>query len=313
MTGAIPVFLRRRATTWASSADPAGRIPPGQHPQEDRGQSFAREAVNKNPRILTLTQSTYDGVIYNVEMIKEQLAATSTRCTSTKPGCRTRRSTSSTRTCTPSARTARAAGRDGVRHALHAQAAGRHLAGLADHRAGVRDPQAGPQRVQRGVPDAHVHVAAVRDHRVLRRGRRHDGTARRHRAGRGKHPRSHGLPPRHAQGGIRIRQERLVVQGLGPNRLVSEGIGNRDEWILESNDMARLRRPGRRLQHAGPDQGHDHHPGPGYVRQLRRDRHPGRAGVQVPDRARRGGRRPACIRSSSCSPSASPRAAGTRC
>lgn len=27
-----------------------------------------------------------------------------------------------------------------------------------------------------------------------------------------------------------------MVQGLGPNRLVSEGIGNRDEWILESND-----------------------------------------------------------------------------
>jgi len=36
---------------------------------------FAREAVNKNPRILTLTQSTYDGVIYNVEMIKEKLGS----------------------------------------------------------------------------------------------------------------------------------------------------------------------------------------------------------------------------------------------
>ena len=31
--------------------------------------------MNKNPRILTLTQSTYDGVIYNVEMIKEQLGS----------------------------------------------------------------------------------------------------------------------------------------------------------------------------------------------------------------------------------------------
>src|SRR5690606_13552223 len=34
---------------------------------------FAREATNKKPRILTITQSTYDGVIYNVERLKEML------------------------------------------------------------------------------------------------------------------------------------------------------------------------------------------------------------------------------------------------
>ena len=34
---------------------------------------FARAATNKKPRILTLTQSTYDGVAYNVEMLKETL------------------------------------------------------------------------------------------------------------------------------------------------------------------------------------------------------------------------------------------------
>src|SRR5699024_6715013 len=37
---------------------------------------FAREAANKTPRILTLTQSTYDGVIYNVEDIKATLGET---------------------------------------------------------------------------------------------------------------------------------------------------------------------------------------------------------------------------------------------
>ncbi|MBV8659923.1 MAG: aminotransferase class I/II-fold pyridoxal phosphate-dependent enzyme, partial [Burkholderiales bacterium] len=41
---------------------------------------FAREALAKRPdnkpRILTITQSTYDGVLYNVEMIKELLADT---------------------------------------------------------------------------------------------------------------------------------------------------------------------------------------------------------------------------------------------
>jgi arginine decarboxylase len=34
---------------------------------------FARNAKNKQPRILTITQSTYDGVIYNVETLKDML------------------------------------------------------------------------------------------------------------------------------------------------------------------------------------------------------------------------------------------------
>ncbi|MEK7876836.1 MAG: lysine decarboxylase, partial [Pseudomonadota bacterium] len=34
---------------------------------------FASKAKNKRPRILTITQSTYDGVVYNVEMLKETL------------------------------------------------------------------------------------------------------------------------------------------------------------------------------------------------------------------------------------------------
>ena len=32
---------------------------------------FARNAKNKKPRILTITQSTYDGILYNVEEIKD--------------------------------------------------------------------------------------------------------------------------------------------------------------------------------------------------------------------------------------------------
>jgi arginine decarboxylase len=34
---------------------------------------FARVAKNKKPRILTITQSTYDGIAYNVEMLKQTL------------------------------------------------------------------------------------------------------------------------------------------------------------------------------------------------------------------------------------------------
>ena len=108
--GRDPVFLRpTRNHLGIIGPIPLEEFHPDNIRKKIEANPFAREAVNKNPRILTLTQSTYDGVIYNVEMIRNSWAATSTRCTSTKPGCRTRRSTSSTRTCTRSARTARAA------------------------------------------------------------------------------------------------------------------------------------------------------------------------------------------------------------
>ena len=55
-------------------------------------------------------------------------------------------------------------------------------------------------------------------------------------------------------------------------------------------------------------------PGPGPERQVRQDRHPGQHRHQVPGRARRDrGEDRASTASSSCSRSASPRAAGTRC
>jgi arginine/lysine/ornithine decarboxylase len=39
------------------------------------------------PRVLTLTQSTYDGVLYNTETIKACWTAVWPICTSMKPGC----------------------------------------------------------------------------------------------------------------------------------------------------------------------------------------------------------------------------------
>jgi hypothetical protein len=45
----------------------------GEHQKTIEANPFAREAKNKKPRILTLTQSTYDGVAYNVEMLKQTL------------------------------------------------------------------------------------------------------------------------------------------------------------------------------------------------------------------------------------------------
>jgi arginine decarboxylase len=73
MTGAVPVFL-------TPSRNHLGIIGPIAleefRPENIRrkieANPFARESRRK-PRILTITQSTYDGILYNVEMLKELL------------------------------------------------------------------------------------------------------------------------------------------------------------------------------------------------------------------------------------------------
>jgi arginine decarboxylase len=74
MTGAIPVFLMPTRNHYGI----IGPIPKREfHPDfiaaKIAAHPFASKAKNKKPRILTITQSTYDGVIYNVEVIKDLL------------------------------------------------------------------------------------------------------------------------------------------------------------------------------------------------------------------------------------------------
>ncbi|MEO8485898.1 MAG: aminotransferase class I/II-fold pyridoxal phosphate-dependent enzyme, partial [Betaproteobacteria bacterium] len=74
MTGAIPVFL----TPTRNHLGIIGPIRledfrPENIQKKIEANPFAREAKNKKPRILTITQSTYDGIAYNVEMLKETL------------------------------------------------------------------------------------------------------------------------------------------------------------------------------------------------------------------------------------------------
>jgi arginine decarboxylase len=78
MTGAIPVFL----TPTRNNFGIIGPIPKSEFEWESikkkiLANPFAREVLEKNPdakpRVLTITQSTYDGIIYNVEAIKEML------------------------------------------------------------------------------------------------------------------------------------------------------------------------------------------------------------------------------------------------
>jgi arginine decarboxylase len=73
MTGAIPVFLMPTRNHFGI----IGPIPKEEFAWENIQRKIARNpfATDKNakPRVLTITQSTYDGVIYNVEEIKEML------------------------------------------------------------------------------------------------------------------------------------------------------------------------------------------------------------------------------------------------
>ncbi len=73
MTGAIPVFLMPTRNHFGI----IGPIPKDEFEFENIQKKIARHPFIKNknakPRVLTITQSTYDGVIYNVEEIKEML------------------------------------------------------------------------------------------------------------------------------------------------------------------------------------------------------------------------------------------------
>lgn len=77
MTGAIPVFLRpTRNHMGIIGPIPLSEFEPENIQKKIDANPFARDVTDRKPRILTLTQSTYDGVIYNVEMIKKTLGQT---------------------------------------------------------------------------------------------------------------------------------------------------------------------------------------------------------------------------------------------
>jgi arginine decarboxylase len=84
MTGAIPVFLMpTRNHLGIIGPIPLSEFEPAAIEAKIQNNPFAKEAWAKakangqpKPRILTITQSTYDGVLYNVEMLKDVLGNT---------------------------------------------------------------------------------------------------------------------------------------------------------------------------------------------------------------------------------------------
>ncbi|MFB9885887.1 arginine/lysine/ornithine decarboxylase [Balneatrix alpica] len=77
MTGAIPVFLMPTRNHYGIIGPiPKSEFDPETIRKKIEANPFAKKAANKKPRILTITQSTYDGVLYNVEEIKSMLGDT---------------------------------------------------------------------------------------------------------------------------------------------------------------------------------------------------------------------------------------------
>jgi len=78
MTGAVPVFLMPTRNHYGIIGPiPKSEFEPANIKKKILANPFAREILAKNPdakpRILTITQSTYDGILYNVEEIKDLL------------------------------------------------------------------------------------------------------------------------------------------------------------------------------------------------------------------------------------------------
>jgi arginine decarboxylase len=73
MTGAVPVFLTPTRNNFGIIGPiPKSEFEPATIQRKIDANPFIKDKTKK-PRILTITQSTYDGVMYNVEMLKEML------------------------------------------------------------------------------------------------------------------------------------------------------------------------------------------------------------------------------------------------
>jgi arginine decarboxylase len=73
MTGAVPVFLTPTRNHYGIIGPiPKSEFDPESIQRKIDANPFIKDK-SKKPRILTITQSTYDGIIYNVEMLKEML------------------------------------------------------------------------------------------------------------------------------------------------------------------------------------------------------------------------------------------------
>jgi arginine decarboxylase len=143
MTGAVPVFL----TPTRNHYGIIGPIPQSEFTREAIERKIAANPLlagvdpkTVKPRILTLTQSTYDGVLYNTETIKHGARRLHRQPAFRRGLAAARRLPQVLRQLPRDGQEPPAAqGPDGLRHAEHAQAAGRHQPGQPGAGAGRAD------------------------------------------------------------------------------------------------------------------------------------------------------------------------------
>ena len=289
MTGAIPVFLPptrnhlgiigpipQEEFRWKTSRKRSERNP------------FAEDVKTSKPRILTLTQSTYDGVIYNVETIKDMLA-------------RHVDTLHFDEAWLPHAafhefyQGMHAIGKDRPRPKdamiFATQSTHKLLAGLS-------------QASQILVQDSETRQ--LDKHRFNEAYLMHTSTSPQYAIIASCDVAAAMMEP---PGGTALVEE-SIMEALDFRRAMrkvdeeygetggsrcgdrtsspAEGIGTREDWMLKSGEtLAWLRQPCTRIQHAGPDQGHGRHARSRRGRRFRRHGHSGGHRDQVPGRARR--------------------------
>ena len=194
MTGAIPVFLKPTRNHFGIIGPiPKEEFEPASIQAKIKANPLLKDVDAKKvkPRVMTVTQSTYDGVLYNTETIKGMLDGYVENLhfdeawlphAAFHPFLRhlsfDGEKPHSTEIC------------GGLRDAVHSQTAGGYQPSQPCVGARLANRQAGQAFVQRSVFDAHLNVAPVQHHCQLRRGGSHDGAARRYRVGGRKHRRS---------------------------------------------------------------------------------------------------------------------------
>ena len=217
MSGAIPVYLRpRRNARGLIGPVPASEIEPEAIRAQARREPAREGRAARRPVLAVLTNSTYDGLCYDVEHTTRALSESVDRIHYDEAWYAYARFNPIYEGRYGMHRGQAVAGRrDRDGDALDAQAAGGAVPGLDDpHPLGTGAGGAGA--LQRGVHDAHLDLAAVQHHRLDRRLGEDDGRCRPGADGR-VHPRSDRLPQGNAAHRPRPRSPqvgRLVVPDL---------------------------------------------------------------------------------------------------
>jgi len=287
MTGAIPVFL----TPTRNHYGIIGPISKDEFRWENiqkkiAAHPFASKSKGK-PRILTITQSTYDGVLYNVDAIKEMLDGKIDTLHFDEAWL-------------PHAtfhnyyRGMHAIGRDRTRckdsMVFSTQSTHKLLAGLSQaSQILIQDSET--RKLDRDIfNEAYLmHTSTSPQYAII--------ASCDVAAAMMEPPGGTALVEESIAEALDFRRAmRKVGEELGeswwfkvwgPDKLAEEGIGEAGDWgNSRQRALARFRQHRRWLQHARSHQGHRHHPGAGRGRRFRRLGHAGIHRHQVPRRAR---------------------------